>query len=675
MGVRRMMRRRLLWSAAGAVAVWLLVLGFRGGWDVADPVASVVGALAGVTGLVYALVAPLDAEQLAERLAGEVVRREQGEYVRWLDGRTGGRIDLAYTVLVHGQVDGAPAEGRLSDLTALHRRLSPPRMVITGADVTDDAGTGKSLAALSMVLDLARDRQPGQAVALRVAATSWTGQDLEEWLVRHVVNVFGVGRGPARRLVESRLVLPVVDGVDELDPPGTAPYSSRAAGLVRLLNDWQHGTQPAAVILTCRRGLYDGLVGVEAHLRAAAVVRLAPVDAEQSRAFLRASVADTEAGLSRWRPVLDALAGPPQGAQGAQGAEAPGAVRLREALATPWRLSLATAVYQERTGDGRYRREPADLLPLAEAGTLRRHLLDLYVPAALAARSDEAIDPDGPARSRLAVLATYLDGNRDGRQAEGRTLSATDLVLPELWPMVGADRTKRAVRAACLGWAAVAELVVVVRAAATSWDQLALSFLPFFAVLFAFEPDLWDGEDRMFLRPRRFALGCALGSAPPVLLGLLTPGTGSPTGWMVLAAAFGLMVGGAMGVAVAPDERRNGPRSLVRADAVGCALFLGDVLAIFGLLGYGTAGWRGLWLILAPLTVIAPLVLHSLWFRYVVFLVLARDVLPWRLGRFLHECHQAGILRTAGAAYQFRHRELQDHLAGRSSHSPTTAGP
>jgi hypothetical protein len=38
--------------------------------------------------------------------------------------------------------------------------------------------------------------------------------------------------------------------------------------------------------------------------------------------------------------------------------------------------------------------------------------------------------------------------------------------------------------------------------------------------------------------------------------------------------------------------------------------------------------------------------------------------LPWRLRRFLHWCYaDAGLLRVAGAAYQFRHRELQDYLA------------
>jgi hypothetical protein len=30
---------------------------------------------------------------------------------------------------------------------------------------------------------------------------------------------------------------------------------------------------------------------------------------------------------------------------------------------------------------------------------------------------------------------------------------------------------------------------------------------------------------------------------------------------------------------------------------------------------------------------------------------------------FLDDAHRVGLLRTAGAVYQFRHAELQDHLA------------
>jgi hypothetical protein len=42
-----------------------------------------------------------------------------------------------------------------------------------------------------------------------------------------------------------------------------------------------------------------------------------------------------------------------------------------------------------------------------------------------------------------------------------------------------------------------------------------------------------------------------------------------------------------------------------------------------------------------------------------------RGRLPWRLMRFLADAHvHRGVLRQAGAFYQFRHAELQRHLAG-----------
>lgn len=52
--------------------------------------------------------------------------------------------------------------------------------------------------------------------------------------------------------------------------------------------------------------------------------------------------------------------------------------------------------------------------------------------------------------------------------------------------------------------------------------------------------------------------------------------------------------------------------------------------------------------------------------RYVALLLCTRrsDIwLPWRLGRLLHWAYNAGVIRVAGLAYQFRHRELQDYLA------------
>jgi hypothetical protein len=37
--------------------------------------------------------------------------------------------------------------------------------------------------------------------------------------------------------------------------------------------------------------------------------------------------------------------------------------------------------------------------------------------------------------------------------------------------------------------------------------------------------------------------------------------------------------------------------------------------------------------------------------------------LPWQLMTFLDDAHHRGVLRQAGAVYQFRHARLHDHLA------------
>jgi hypothetical protein len=48
-----------------------------------------------------------------------------------------------------------------------------------------------------------------------------------------------------------------------------------------------------------------------------------------------------------------------------------------------------------------------------------------------------------------------------------------------------------------------------------------------------------------------------------------------------------------------------------------------------------------------------------------------RGYLPWRLLGFLDDAHRLGVLRQAGAVYQFRHALLHDHLTATSRTPPT----
>jgi hypothetical protein len=73
------------------------------------------------------------------------------------------------------------------------------------------------------------------------------------------------------------------------------------------------------------------------------------------------------------------------------------------------------------------------------------------------------------------------------------------------------------------------------------------------------------------------------------------------------------------------------------------------------------------------------LVQEPAWFGFVVTTqwLAFRGKLPWGIMAFLDDAHRLGLLRTAGSVYQFRHAELQDHLAkpGRPTTSPHEAQP
>jgi hypothetical protein len=51
------------------------------------------------------------------------------------------------------------------------------------------------------------------------------------------------------------------------------------------------------------------------------------------------------------------------------------------------------------------------------------------------------------------------------------------------------------------------------------------------------------------------------------------------------------------------------------------------------------------------------------WYGIARIWLALRHRLPWRLMSFLADAHRRGVLRQAGAVYQFRHIELQHRLA------------
>ncbi|MFE3740800.1 NACHT domain-containing protein [Streptomyces sp. NPDC059134] len=704
------------WSALTLMAVGVAVaLTVRAGTGEVDP----AGLAVGLFGLMLAVVSlrqstraqvsqDTDTAELADRLAIGIRKREE-EARRRLLGGSDRTIDVAFTFRpspAHHAAGAAP-HGTLEEAAAYYRALRPGRLVITGAP-----GAGKTVLALHLMLLLLTDRAPGDPVPVRLSLSTFDPRrdKLEKWLVEHLARTYRLHPSSAAALVDSRRILPVLDGLDEMDDSGTPGHGSRAAAALERMNTYLHGTTKGQLVLTCRSAPYEALAGAELWAQDASRIDIVPVSLAATVAFVSARAHNP----ARWEPVLDELRASPAGP-------------LAQGLSTPWRLTVALAVHDERDDEGGWVRDPADLLDpaLRTPAQIRDHLLNLFIFAAASTDGAAAPYTRQQVRTWLTVLARYLRANNSSAgEVAGRRLSGSDLVLHELWPLTGRRRARTVhVLLVVAVWAA-ADLPA---AFLDDWSVYAtnVTLMVLAGLLVGVPP--WPVPSRLERVSVRtpagrsqFVNGLVGGLFWGVLVVVLDMGNvvGLAVG-LVYGSVVGLVGGAMVGFGLAgvlsdtPAVRRShgnaSPRGMVRDDlvagsAIGLAVglvfvpfywfALGPVLA-FGavfiyMLLFGLGGGRALavlynrlfrcgyrsaldtlfrpWRTFGPLfrTGAGP-ALGAAGVRYAAFLLCTRPwwsdrPLPWRLGRFLDWCCDVGLTRTAGVAYQFRHRELQDFL-------------
>ncbi|MFI9592775.1 NACHT domain-containing protein [Nonomuraea sp. NPDC052265] len=632
-------------------------------------------------------VADTDVQAAGILLARRVLAEERAQRAQLLGGKgSDAVIDVDFTFHPTGGSVSAPPSGNLTKVAAYFRGLREPRrFVIAGV-----AGSGKTVLAIELILKLLGGRQPDDRIPVRISATSLDPDvPVRELLARHLTATYGLKPATARTLVEAEKILPVVDGLDEMDETDEPGYGSRAARALRALEDYEHGPDRCSLIVTCRTDQYDALVADRAVPRGVVRVDVDKVLTDKAWRFIQA-VTDQE-DPDRWRPVLDALT-------------RDGHV-LAEALNTPWRLTLAVSVYEERDPlTGRYVRSPEVLTEFADQSSVREHLLGLFIPARLAA-TDPAGRGPGAERTHawLAVLAGYLRGNAGRPPFHGRVLSGTDLVLHQLWPLAG-DRPRvigaLVALATCLpGIGVVVAAAVLVfsqmdvvdgRLSGAAVGALMILWLPgAVSVGLLAEPyrawrEVWSTADEAGfrrlrrVRDRRRAVvegvlaalcGCLAGAAVIMEFDTALP--------LWVPVVFGVLFGIGMASGRSGENGYAGswdgadPRAIIRDDVV-------STLVAALTFGPGFGFILGIWFaeLLEGLSVVTAatasavfgMSLVASWSpllarRYLGFLLSTRGRLPWRLGRFLHRCYDAGLLRISGVAYQFRHRELQDYLA------------
>ncbi|MBT2369118.1 NACHT domain-containing protein [Streptomyces sp. ISL-10] len=685
-------------AAALGAAVALGALTLQGGVKVDDKF-DVVGAMVGLSSLAVAVYATRQSaralrwqetvlDELTDRLAAVVLDQERGARQKLL-GEKDEALDVQFLRCpARDEADGALPEGQLSEVLVYYRHLRPGRLVITGAP-----GSGKTVLALQLMVRMLDPHSRGAPVPVRMSLASWLideepedsadadhNPDIADWITSHLVANYGLSEPSARTLVRARRVVPVLDGLDEMVADSRPAYSSRASRAVRALNRYQLSDEKADLVLTCRTETYVALGEGEwsVWVRRAARVDICPVNAATAKDFLLDRADDPH----RWEPVTSALEHEPNSA-------------LAQALSTPWQLTLASIVYESRNkATGTYLRDPRELvnaptnLNLGSVEAVRNHLLKSLIPALTARNKPRRGIPYSPdqVHAWLTTLAAYLHHNAvTGRTLGGQSLSGTTMILHQLWPL-GGTSFPRVVHTGLISvlWLVSAITMLPEHPLRHSHPALVAADVMVHAVVAGgfllaarmawrtVRPEPTRGNLQQLrtssgrrLAAKAFVLAFTAFLTIGLLAGLLFGVLGGPgpaeglISGLVPALAAGLCFAFVMGL-FSGTLRSVDPRDVVRNDLVLAVPF---ALVVGLAAGYGVGPAYGL-----ACGVALALNFTMPGQRYVALLLSTRRWnrrwLPWRLGRFLHWCCDAGLLRIADTGYQFRHQEIQDYLAG-----------
>uniref|UniRef100_A0AAU2UX61 Helix-turn-helix domain-containing protein n=1 Tax=Streptomyces sp. NBC_00003 TaxID=2903608 RepID=A0AAU2UX61_9ACTN len=601
----------------------------------------------------------------------------------------------------HGPLD---LSGQLDAIVDVYRQIPSGRLVVLGR-----SGSGKTILTVRFVLDHLKTRDRADAVPVIFSIGSWdpTAVAFRDWLAAQLTRdhpgLSAPGPGGtnlAHALVETGSILPVLDGFDEI-----------ADGLRRPALEALNATM-LPLILTSRPSEYAAAVAETDVLTSAAAVELTELTLDDLSAYLPRTTRKAHGqgySLTAWEPVLSELRERPHSLAGAN---------LAAVLTTPLMVALARAVYSDTPGS-----DPAALLDTSRFGTpeeLEDHLLDNFTTAAYRLRPEHRTvtgplrtwDPER-ARYWLGYLAHHLD-----------RLDTPDL---EWWRLGhGMGRTTRTLVTALVAGLAITLLDVVagipfdslayqLRDGPVVGLLAGLLFgIAYWIMVAAKDTAVEPSVVRMTLRGRERRTGrrslrrlltgvlCGLvfgvgygfvrGMVNGVVFhaGLADVLAGSLGDGIIYGLMFALAAGPTLGLITlfeTPLDIRSAvnPVSLLRTNGRTVAAQLLVWAPVFGLLvGFGSMVVMGpvsailgpvVWNLTAALKlgIISGLggalgYMFSLtsWGQWTVLSRIWLPLtgrLPWSVVAFLEDAYQRGVLRQAGAAYQFRHARLQHHLA------------
>jgi hypothetical protein len=142
-------------------------------------------------------------------------------------------MDLEFRAWPQVRSGGGGDNGVLTNIGPYFRRLASPRRLL----VVGEAGAGKTVLAVYLLLDQLRDRDAltdhlriEAPVPVRVNVAGWDGGgDFTSWLASRLGIDYALNPKVALALTEAGYILPILDGLDEMDPPDAEPNRARVA--------------------------------------------------------------------------------------------------------------------------------------------------------------------------------------------------------------------------------------------------------------------------------------------------------------------------------------------------------------------------------------------------------------------------------------------------------------
>ncbi len=220
------------------------------------------------------------------------IRQELVTAVRsqWIDGVLDRSLEVVARIEVDLTARSDAVEHRWGALTSLPDRTRWPAGTTlvdvydqcrTGLLVLGAPGAGKTTALLGLAQELLcrAERDPALPVPVVFHLSSWnpTYAGLERWLVDELVKRYGLPPSLARMWVRTEAVLPLLDGLDEVDPV-------QRETCVVAMNTWRdsHGLLP--MVVCSRTAEYEELT---TRLRLPSAVMLEPLSRSMVASYLR----------------------------------------------------------------------------------------------------------------------------------------------------------------------------------------------------------------------------------------------------------------------------------------------------------------------------------------------------------------------------------------------------